>query len=50
MNEKKKKEIVPVFMLILERFDDLEEETGVDFTHAKRVILRLAKKYNLFEL
>ena len=48
MKEKLAKEAM--VNLIIERFDDLEEETGTDFTHAKRIVLRLAKNCGLFEI
>ena len=38
-----------IIHLIIERFDDLENETGQDFTYPKRIILRLAKKIGLFD-
>ena len=33
---------------LIERFDDLEEETGKDFAFTKRIILRWARKYKIF--
>mgnify|MGYP007108818229 CR=1 FL=1 len=33
---------------LIERFDDLEKETGRDFSVTKRVILRWAERHKLF--
>ena len=33
---------------IIKKFDDVEEESGKDFHHAKKIILKLAKKLELF--
>lgn len=37
--------VLVVVNALVERFDDIEEETGADFTHAKRIILRWNKKF-----
>jgi len=48
--EDMKKEIQQTLInFIIERFDTLEE-TGADFTFAKRVVLRLAKEIGLFDV
>jgi len=50
MGEDMKKEIQQTLInFIIERFDTLEE-TGADFTFAKRVVLRLAKEIGLFDV
>ena len=43
MEDKEKKASQAVVNALIERFEDIEEETGADFTYAKRVILRWAK-------
>jgi len=49
MEKETRKEIMgTVIVALIERFDDLEEETGADFTYSKRIILRFARKHNLF--
>lgn len=50
MEDKEKKASQAVVNALIERFEDIEEETGADFTYAKRVILRWAKKYDIFNL
>jgi len=47
-----KEELDPRIIInaLIERFDDLEEEIGTDFTNAKRIILHWAKKHNIFSL
>lgn len=47
-NKKVSKQIV--INSLIERFEDLEEETGANFIHAKRIILRWAKKHKIFDL
>jgi len=53
MENKKKEEklrrcgMETIILALIERFDDLEEETGKDFTYSKRIILRFAKKHKL---
>lgn len=51
MTTKKDKKIKEkaVILALIERFDDLEDETGKDFTHTRRIILRWARKHNIFE-
>jgi len=39
----KEQDIKTIVNAIIGRFDDIEEETGADFTFAKRVILRYEK-------
>jgi hypothetical protein len=39
-----KEKVMTVVNAIIERFDDLEEETGVDYTYARRIILRWFNK------
>ena len=46
-NETRKSGMEAIIIALIERFDDLEEETGKDFTHSKRIILRFAKKHKL---
>ena len=45
MKENKKYTILTIVNALIERFDELEEETGTDFTFAKRIILRWCKKH-----
>jgi len=49
MRKETKKAMEITVNSLIERFDDVEEETGANFTHAKRIILRWAKKHELFE-
>lgn len=35
-----KEDALAVINALIERFDDLEDETGANFTFAKRIILR----------
>jgi len=49
MKDERKMAQEALINLIIERFDDLEHESGQDFTHAKRVILTLAKKLDLYK-
>ena len=50
MNEEQKKGMEIAVLSLIEKFDDLEEETCTNFTGAKRVILRWSRKHNLFTL
>jgi hypothetical protein len=34
---------------IIERFDDLEKETGANFHFAKGIVLGIASKYKIFD-
>ena len=36
-----------VILGLIESFDDIEHDSGVDFTHAKRIIHRFARKHNI---
>lgn len=37
-----------VINALIERFEELEDETGVDFAKAKLIISRFAKKHEIF--
>jgi hypothetical protein len=46
-----KEQVMTVVNAIIERFDDLEDETGVDYTFARRIILRwFDKKFSPTQL
>ena len=49
MEKEKNKGMQVAVLALIERFEYLEEETGVDFTNPKRIILRWARKNKLFE-
>jgi Holliday junction resolvasome RuvABC DNA-binding subunit len=49
MKEEQKKVMQTVVNALIEQFDYFEEITGVDYKHAKRIILSLAKKHKIFE-
>lgn len=50
MEEETKTAMQTAVNALIERFEDLETETGADFLHTKRIILNWAKKYKLFDL
>ncbi len=44
----KKEDIQTIINALIERFDKIEEESGADFSVAKRIILRWAKEKEIF--
>ena len=49
MTQEKQEAMTTIILALIERFEDLEEETGQDFTYARRIILRFGKKHKLLE-
>lgn len=49
MEEETKRKAEVVVLALIERFEDIEEETGANFHFAKKIILRWARDKKLFD-
>lgn len=50
MNKETKHAMETAVNSLIERFDQVEQESRANFLHAKRIILNWAKKHKLFSL